>query len=62
MEKRKPQPKAQVKEEFDILSIYDMETVLKHAAEGKSQIARGEYFTPEQVEFMLHQRIANRGK
>ena len=59
MEKQKPQPqpKAQPKSEYDILSIYDLDTVLKHAAEGKAQIARGEYFTHEEVEILLQRKI-----
>ena len=51
MEKQKARAAAQQqqKPEQDILGIYDLETVLKHAAEGKRQIARGEYYTPEQA-------------
>ena len=62
MDKAKPQPKLQPRDEHDILGIYDLDTVLKHAAEGKRQIARGECFTPDQVDAVLRYRIANRGK
>ena len=53
MDKQKPQAQAQAKpqpkSEQDILSYYDLDTVLKHAAEGKKQIERGEFYTPEQA-------------
>ena len=49
MEKAKPQAKPQPKAEDDILSIYDLDTVLKIAAKSKQQIARGECYTPEQA-------------
>ena len=45
MEKQKAQPKPQPKTENDILSLMDLDTVLKHAAEGKRQIARGECYS-----------------
>ena len=48
MEKQKPLAKPQPKTEDDILSQMDLDTVLKHAAEGKKDIAAGRWYSPEQ--------------
>ena len=53
MEKQKPQTKAQAKSENDILGLYDLDTVLKHAADGKKDIAQGRWYTPEQSLAMI---------
>ena len=43
----KPQP--QLKEEPSISKKESLDTLLKHVAEGKKQIARGEYYTSEEA-------------
>jgi hypothetical protein len=47
-----PQPQTNPQPEVDILGIYDLDTVLKHAAEGKKDIAQGRWYTPEEAEFL----------
>ena len=62
MTKAQPQAKPQAQDKTDVLSYYDMDTVLKIAAESKKQIAKGQYYTPDQVDAqieLLRQALRN---
>ena len=55
--KTKPKAKLQLKSESDILSIYDLDTVLKIASNSKQQIAEGKHYTVEEsVQLIMNKR------
>ena len=55
-----PQPQAQSEEMYGMTKKEALDTLLKNVAEGKKQIARGEYYTLGEARYILWRRYENK--